>query len=252
MREENKSVIITSIICGVILIIALGFLFTFKPKQDLNENVLTVQGHSTVKVTPDIVSLYFNIETKGNTSAEANSLNSEILKEFTKKMIEKGFNEKDIKTENFNIYSNTYWEDNKMKEDGFKATRSLKIEMNSSDFDKISEVIDIGVESGVMVNYINFELSQETQRKYKEQAIKDASIDAKTKAEATALGFNKKIGNIVSVQLNEFNYYPWPIYRTLDSLDVSSAGVSAKESLANVNPSDQEVSASVSVSYKLK
>jgi uncharacterized protein YggE len=252
MRNENKSIVITSIICGVILIIALVFLFTSQAKQDLTQNVLTIQGHSTVKVTPDIVSLYFNIETKGNTSAEANSLNSEILKNFTEKMIENGFNEKDIKTENFNIYPNNYWENNKMKEDGFKATRSLKVELNATDFDKISKIIDLGVDSGAMISYINFELSQEIQRKYKEQAIKDASLDAKTKAEATASGFNKKLGNIISVQLNEFNYYPWPIYRALDSQDVSAAGSLAKESIANVNPSDQEVSASVSVTYKLK
>ena len=59
---KNNAIAVTSIIAGVILIIALLALFVFKPVNSSSGNTVTVQGISDVKVMPDLVTVYFTIE----------------------------------------------------------------------------------------------------------------------------------------------------------------------------------------------
>lgn len=252
MKTENKPILITSIIAGVILVVALAFLFTFQPDKTNSADSITVQGVSTIKATPDLISIYFNIETKGKTSAEATSANTEILTNFTNALKEEGFNESEIKTQNFNVYENTYWEDNKMKNDGFIATHSVIIELTNNEFDKISEVIDAGVGAGAGVSYINFELSQKAQNEYKAQALELAAQDAKVKAEAVAKGFGKSLGKLVSAQVTNFGYYPMNLYSASSGEAIMDSAVGAKEAVANMQPSDQEVTGSISATYKMR
>ncbi len=251
MKQENKTIVATSIIAGVVLIVALSFLFVFQPKASSTTDSITVQGISSVKATPDLLSVYFNIETKGKTSAEASSANAEILGNLTKALIAQGFDEEEIKTENFNVYPNTYWENDKMKEDGFKATHSVIVELSLTEFDKASEVIDAGVEAGAGVSYINFELTQEAQNKYKAEALKLAAQDAKVKAESIAIGFDKQVGKLVSVAVNEFGYYPWNVYSTGGASRMEDAAM-AKEVAMNIQPTEQDISASISAVYRMR
>lgn len=251
MKNENKTIVITSIISGVILVVALAFLLTFQPRSSINEDSITVQGISSVKALPDVISIHFSIETKGETSAEATQQNNEILENFTKAVIAEGFAKEDIKTENFNVYPNTYWENGRMKEDGYKAVHSLKIELSYEELNKVNELIDAGVKAKVGVSYINFELSQAAQNKYKAQALELAAQDAKIKAESIAKGFNKQVGKLISAQVNEFGYNPWNLY-TSSAGGYAEDAVRAKEVVANIQPSEEEISASVSATYKMR
>jgi uncharacterized protein YggE len=234
-----------------VLIVALSFLFVFQPKTSTTTDSITVQGISSVKATPDLLSVHFNIETKGKTSAEASSANAEILNNLTEALIAQGFEKEEIKTENFNVYPNTYWENDRMKEDGFKASHSVIVELSLEEFDKASEVIDAGVEAGAGVSYINFELTQEAQNKYKAEAFKLAAQDAKVKAESIAIGFDKQVGKLISVSVNDFGYYPWNVYSTAGA-GIREDAVMAKEVAMNIQPTEQEISASVSAVYRMR
>jgi len=250
MKQENKTIVVTSIIAGVILIVAFAFLFVFQPNTSTT-NSISVQGISKIKATPDLLSVYFNIETKGETSAEASTANAEILEKLTTALIAEGFEKEDIKTENFNVYPNTYWENDRMKEDGFKATHSVIVELPLEDFDKASEVIDAGINAGAGVSYINFELTQEAQNEYKAEALKLAAEDARVKAESIAIGFDKQVGRLISVSVNEFGYYPWNVYNTA-SAGYAEDSMMVKEVARNIQPTEQDISASVNAVYKMR
>lgn len=251
MKQENKTIVTTSIIAGVILIVALSFLFVFQPRASSTSESITVQGISNIKATPDLLSVHFNVETEGETSSEASEANSKILEKLTEALIAEGFEKEDIKTENFNVYPNTYWENDKMKEDGFKASHSVLIELSLEQFDKASEVIDAGVNAGAGVSYINFELTQKSQNEYKAQALKLAAEDAKIKAESIAEGFEKSVGKLISVSVNDFGYYPWNVYSTA-SAGYAEDAIAVKQFARNLEPTEQDISASVSAVYKMK
>jgi uncharacterized protein YggE len=254
MKKENSAIVITCIIAAVVLIIAVLVLGRTGSIFPSSGNTVTVQGVSTIKALPDVISVYFTIETKNKTSVEAKDANNAIYDDLVENMIIAGFEESDIKTESFNIYLNTYWEDGKEKTDGYKATRYLKVELSSDQTDLLSDVIDAGVDAGAGISYINFELSQESQNEYKAQALKLASEDATIKADAIASGFGKEAGKLVSVQISDFGYYPWNVYTSSSTGGAyrEEDAVMAKEAAMNINPSEQEISASVTAVFRLK
>jgi hypothetical protein len=246
MHKLDKSVQITLIIVGTIILLAIAGIILFKSNS--TENTITIQGEAITKVAPDLITVYFNIETKGGTSKEASDANSLISNLLKNNIVALGFSENELKTENYNIYPE-YDYSNGQKFLDYKATNSLKIEISIEEKEKLGNLIDAGTNAGAGISYINFELTPLLQQQAKSEAIETASEDARIKAESLAKGFNKKLGRLVSVSLNQFNYYPWNVYTS------SRAGVAeaadAKIAATNINPSDQEVSAYITAVYKL-
>lgn len=250
MKGKNNAIIMTSIICGVILIVSLVALITLRGVTS-GENTVNVQGIATVKAMPDLITVYFNVETKAETSIEAKNDNSEILNRLIDALIAQDFERKDIVTENFNIYQDYEWTDEGRKDKGFKATHSVKVELSIDEEDKIGPVIDAGVNAGALISYINFELTQESQNKYKAEAMKLAAEDARIKAESVALGFGKNVGKLVNVQVNDFGYSPWNVY-SAKGMGIAEDAVMAQEAASNIQVGDKEISATISATFKLR
>ncbi|HIG94515.1 MAG: hypothetical protein QT05_C0049G0025 [archaeon GW2011_AR13] len=249
---KNTAVQITTIISVVVLIIAFSTLYIFNSAVNPGKNSVNVQGLATVKAMPDVISVYFNIETTGNTSEEAKDANSLILDELITELLKQGFERKNIVTENYNIYPNYEWDkDGKQIDKGFKATHSIRVEIDSEDSDKLGSIIDAGANAGAGISYINFELSQKLQNQYKAEAMKLAAEDARIKAEAVAEGFNKEVGDLISTSVNDFGYYPWNVYSTR-GMGVAEDYALAKVEATNIQPGEKEVTASVSATFELK
>lgn len=241
----EKAVKITLIIVIAIVVLALIGTFLFlQAKQP--SNTVNVQGQSTIKADPDTITVYFSVETNGSTAKEAKDKNSEIVDKVIANLTKIGIVSERIQTENFNIYPEYNWSDNTIID--YKATHSIKVELNTTETDKIGKVIDAGVDAGALINYINFELSTAKQNEYKVQALKQATEDAKTKAEAMASGLGKQLGEVVSISDMSFDYNPWPIYANAGGVVGS---MEAKQATTNIQPSQQEINARVSVVYAI-
>jgi len=246
----EKSVKITFIITGTIILLALlgyGFIYLM---MNANSNTVSVQGESSIKVTPDVVTVYFNVETSGTSAQEAKDANSAIIDKLTTNIVKLGFSGKDVQTQSFYIGEDLRWENGKQVNYGFKATHQIKVELPSNEASKISQVIDAGVDAGALLQYINFELSTEKQNEYKAQALTEASQDAKTKAEAIASGLGKRVGRLVSVSTSNYDYRPWNIY-TANAGGMAMDVAEAKVATNNIQPGSQEVSGYVSAVYKI-
>jgi len=242
----EKSVQITLIIVSAIVLLGLIGINLFS--QIVPTGTVSASGQSQLKATPDIVGIYFNIQTYGNTSKEANDKNKEIADNLITELIKQGFDRDEIQTQNFNINPDYYWNNGKQEITGYKAIHSIKVEFPASMTEKIGVVIDVGVETGATISYINFELSLDNQNKYKSEALEQATEDARIKAEAMAKGLNKKLGAVYSVSSSSFDYYPWRIYDAVSSSNL----MEAKTATTNIQPGEKDINAYVSVSFKLR
>lgn len=243
----DKSVQITLIITiGIFIfgIIALSLL----NKEVSTDNTIQVYGTATLKVIPDLVTVYFNVQTEGKTSKEAGDSNSEITDSLTNSLIALGFSKEEIQTQGYSIYPRYDYENNKQEIIGYTASHSIRLEMPADESDKIGNSVEAGINSGAGISYINFELSQENQNIYKAEAMKLAAQDATIKAESVAEGFNKKLGNLVSTSINDFGYYPWPVAEFAEGTSSSEV----RKATTNIQPSEQEISASVVAVFKLR
>jgi len=249
--NTNNSIKITLIVCATIILLALLGLYTFNRMIPPAGDTISVSGNSLVKVTPDIVTIYFNVETNGTTSKEANDANSVVVDNLITALVKQGFERKDIQTQGFNIYEDIRWENNKQKSYGYKASHQIKVELSTAQTDKIGEVIDAGVNAGALLQWINFELSTDKQNEYKAQALKEAGQDAKNKAQAIAEGLDKRLGDIVSISTNNWDYRPWNLYTASSGGMIEDAAM-AKTAATNIVPSTQEITGYLSVVYKLR
>lgn len=240
----KSSVQITLIVVSAVIVLALIGILAFS--QMSPGNTISSSGSSQISVMPDRVGVYFNIETQGETSKEAKDKNAEISDNLITALIKQGFDRDEIQTQSYNIYPEYDYRVNQ-KLIGYKAINSIKLEFSTQDSDKIGEVIDAGVNAGASISYINFELSLEKQNEYKALALEQATLDAKTKAEAIASGLGKSLGRIVSVSDSSFDYYPWRMYDMVSS----SNAAEAKEAVTSIQPGNQDINARVSVVYKI-
>ena len=82
----KSSVQIALIIVAGIILLTLILIFTLTSVFSSPKDSLQVNGQSTIKVTPDLITLSYNVETKGNTSKEAEDLNSDIVNDLIVKI----------------------------------------------------------------------------------------------------------------------------------------------------------------------
>ena len=249
MKKENTPIVVTSIIAASVVFIALLGILVISPITTTSRDVVTVQGTSTISVIPDRVSVYFNIQTNGSTSAEANDANTEIYNDLVDALLNLGFERSEIGTQNFNVYPNYEYDENGRTQNGYVAVHSVKIELPANQTSRLTSAVDGGIDAGAGISYINFELSPSLQSEYKAQALGLASQDARVKAEAVAEGFDKSIGRLVSVSVDNYNYYPWVAYAAEDSL---ASGAMAKTAASSITPTEQDITAMVSATYKIK
>ncbi|MEK6875463.1 MAG: SIMPL domain-containing protein [Nanoarchaeota archaeon] len=244
----DKSVQITLIIVAGIVILGLLIFSGFSNISP--SNTVTGNGQANIKAVPDLVGVYFNVQTTGSTSEIATDKNSEIVDNLITELVKQGFERKDIQTTNFNVYPEYNWNSGLQTIKGYKATHSIKVQMSTSDASEIGEVIDAGVDAGAGISYINFELSQEKQNEYKAQALKAAAEDAKIKAQSIAEGLGKRLGSLVSTSDSDFNYSPWRLYEAQGGVAMDAA--EAKQATTNIQPGNQDIYASVTATYKLR
>jgi uncharacterized protein len=243
----DKSVQITLIIVGAFVLLSLIGVYAFFQVFPTTGNTISVQGQSQIKVTPDLVTVYYSVETNGTTSKEATDENAVIVDNLITNLVKLGFERKDIQTQGFNVYPNQVWDGYKSIDNGFKAVHSIILELPTAETDKIGDTIDAGVNAGATISYINFELSTSKQNEYKAQALKQAAEDAKTKAQAVADGSGKSLGRLVSISTNDYYYQPYRFYDMIGATNAPEAKLAA----TNIQPSSQDVTASISAIYKL-
>ena len=243
----DNSVKITLIIAGtIILLAAIGWLAV---SLLIPSNNVDVTGNAEIKVVPDIATVYFRIETNGTNAADASSKNVGIEDKVISALLNQGFLREKITTQNYQTYEDFEWTESGRKSLGWKAVQSMKIEMTADKISLAGNAIDAVVNNGGIVESINFELSNAKENEYEKSAITQATLDARAKAEGIAEGLGMKIGKVISVSTSNWGYSPWPVY---DRMVTASAGVAeAKSAVTTIQPGEQTVSASVSVTYKL-
>ena len=239
--ESMNGKIVAGVLVAALLIVGI-YLFS------MSGPVVSAQGFSTLTVQPDKASVYLSVESRSESAQSAKEAHDTIMDDVITALIKLGIERKDIQTVNYNIYPEYEYTNGKQRQIGYIATQQLIIKTN--DFDDVARIVDAGVSAGALVSTINFELSQDKQNEYKKQALESAGKDAEAKASATAAGLDKKLGRLVSVGSQDFNY-PGPIVY-YDRAIAAESSISAQRAAADIAPRDLEVSASVNVQYKLR
>ncbi len=239
MQKLNLTAIIVSII---IILGVFGSLSYFFPRQNLR--TIESTGIAQFSVSPDEAEVYVQVQTRADTTEAAKNTNAEITNAVFAALEKIKISKDNIETENYNIYPEYDYTTEGQKFKGYAATNSIKI--TTKDFDNVGKIVDAAVDAGALISYINFDLSLEKQNEYKKTALAKAAQDARSKAEAVAIGSGNKLGKLVSITTSDYNYAPYPIFR-------AEAGVAFEAAkIATELPSRKlDITASVSARYEI-
>lgn len=255
---KAEQIIVVLLILGLI---AMGALIVIKPTNinltgkitggvgsETQEKSIQVSGESTINVDADQAEIILGVETQEKTALDSQQKNAEEMEKIMNALRANGIKKEDIKTYQYSVYPIRNYNSEKPNFEEIIAYRTSNIVIiKTKDLANAGKVIDAAASAGANVfQGISFGLTDEKQTEYRTKVLKEASKNARDKADSIANGLGIKIQSVL--RASESSYYQ-PVYRNYDMV---AAGASEKSYSATteVSPGMIQVSATVSVSYE--
>ena len=227
----------------------------------LPQRSFTVSGDGKVVAVPDVAQLSFGVLTEGGKDlADIQSKNTEKINKVIAFIKENGVEDKDIKTEYYNISPRHQYFSCPPTMESFGAVSEpapcppseiVGYTINQSVSVKVRELNKVGtIVAGVVnagansVSGPNFTIDDPDE--LQNQARAEAIAEARARAKAIARAGKFRLGKLVSIQ--EGGYYPQPL-RAYESFAISADKGAAAPS---IEPGSQEVNVTVSLVYEIK
>lgn len=210
---------------------------TYITAQANDRRSITVNGKSEISVPSDIATMKINVTTRAKLADHAVEENAKRMNEVKKVLQKEGYEKEKLKTDNYNMYKDSYAD--KEKDRMYNVSHTIKI--NIENIEKTGIIIDKVTKAGATdIHSLSFTLKDS--KKYRSQALANAIIDAKNKAEIIAKTLNKKIVNIISVNegMTEINPYTF-----------ESRMLGATDDATSIESSDTKVIGEVTVVFEI-
>ena len=209
---------------------------------------ITVSASGTVRITPDKAIVTFGVTSQEATAEEAQSKNSELVSRVTPVLVDRGVEEKSIQTTNYSIYPQyDYYGDKEPQITGYVAQTTLSVQ--DQDIAAVGSLLTACVEAGInRVESVRF-LCSGYDEAYQD-ALTQAVSAARQKAEVLAAAAGKSLGEAVVVTEG------WQDTSARYGRDaVSNASFDmemAKDESVSLQPGETEITANVTVTFRMK
>jgi hypothetical protein len=228
--------------------------------EEPNEEIEKPEAHGTVSVSgtasiecgPNRMSIFLKVVGKDIESlVNARDKASAILDETLKAIKKLNVPEEDIETTGYSLEPVYEWENGKKVFRGYFATVTIKVSLKKEDFSKAGKIIDAAADAGSFVDSIRFELSREKREEIKLGLFAEAAKDAKLKAETIVNAIGDTLGNVKSINANNYGYSPFHYYK--GSLDFKAENLSYAGSAppTTILPSDLTITVDINAVFEI-
>lgn len=252
----NSNQIFTNLISlAVFFILLFGFSkilgpipFDVTSVTTTKSDAFSVTGEGKVEAKPDSATVRLGVVARAVTSEQAKTALNTNINKVIEAVKAVGVDEKDIKTENFNVYPEYSQpvtltqpaEQNRIS--GYTASTNIAVTVATADL--ANQIIDIGVANGAnQVGGVDFQVKDETASLNKAREL--AVADAKKKAEDASRIAGFKLGKIINYSEGEGGGYP-RLMSTGAVMD-KAGGVPTQ-----IEPGTNEIIVTVTLSYELR
>ncbi len=210
---------------------------------------ITVSASSAVRLVPDKATVSFGVTTQETTAEEAQSKNSEAVKNVMDVLTGRGIEEKSIRTNYYNMYPQYDWSDNgEQRIIGYVVTTSMSVQ--DQDIEDLGKLISACVAAGINnVENVSF-LCSGYDEAYR-QALAQAVEASRSKAETLAAAAGKKLGEPVTITEG------WQDTSARYGRAANTAAFSVEEAAMDsagpiLQPGETEINANVTVTYRMQ
>jgi uncharacterized protein len=180
------------------------------------QTLISVSGSHSVTVKHDQATLKGSIITKNIKAQNAVQENAEIIKKIKDNLKQAQFDPKKLISYNYQLISNYDYVDNKQVFKNYQVSHDISITTDT--MENIGIITDLLTTSGMNhISYIEF-TSSNAKEAY-DNALKNAVLDAKNKAERAISGIdNLSIGKALSIHINQTNQPIQPVmYQAMEA-----------------------------------
>jgi uncharacterized protein YggE len=220
---------------------------TINQAAPLEVRTLSVDGLGVVYLTPDVVYITIGVNTQRNNASEAVTLNKEQTTAVIQAIRDAGVDEKDIRTNNFSIWSNPQYNEFGQLSGEVMYVVDNTVNVTVRDLDKLGDLLDSAISAGANSIYsIQFDVED------KDAAIEEARIQAVEKAKAQAQSLAEASG----VSLGDIQYISYyeggamPYY--FGGKGGGGGGAVSEAVAVPIQPGQLAVTVTVNITYTIK
>ena len=204
-------------------------------EQRIRTLTVTGRGVEAIPTTQTLVRL--GVEVQGKTAAEvqqeAARRSSAVVELLRSRQVEK------LETAGITLNPNYSYENNQQRLTGYTATNTVSFRINTA---SAGTLLDDAVRAGATrIQGVSFVAAESAIEQAQKQALKKATQDAQSQADAVLSVLNLKRGDILGIQVNGASA-PAPVYRQF-ALEARSSG----DATTPVVGGEQQVDASVTL-----
>ncbi len=164
------------------------------PQQ--NHRTLEVKGTGTFKTMPDLGVLTIDVNAVSLKFGDAVKELNTKTEQLTAQLQMTGFKNDEIKTTDFSVTKNVVWENNSNIDKGYIARQNITVEFPNTK-EKIGAIINSFMNSQNEVHFsFHFTLSETKENHVKNELLKLAVKDARSRAQVIAAVSDQKLGKI--------------------------------------------------------
>lgn len=196
-------------------VIAIGANPALSAEEGRQRNNITVQGSSSVTVSPTIAYVNIGVTTFNKDATKAQSENAEKMDKVYKTLSSLGIAKDKIKTVTYNISQRYNYKNNVATLSGYDVTNGIQVTV--MDLKKVSDVLDMSVKQGInQSNSISFGITDHERNKLYLQALAQAVVKAKEKATSIATAAGVTISKPSNIIEGSSSQYATSNYRMMD------------------------------------
>ncbi|WP_181833213.1 SIMPL domain-containing protein [Bacillus taeanensis] len=184
---------------------------SYYPRNRKENHTIKVTGKSILSAKPDQAVLSLGIVTEDMEVQTAQKQNALISNQVINALHNMGIEEDEIETESYTIEQMYDYPNGEKVFRGYKVKHMLKVTVK--DLSRVGEIIDAAAQNGAnVINQVEFEVSDRNY--YYQEALKQASLNARKKAETIANSLGLTINRIPLWVVEESVQFETPRYPT--------------------------------------
>lgn len=214
------------------------------------KRLISVTGSVTKTVTPDQAIITLSVETLDKSASKSQSDNANTSTAVVNALKAAGVADADLKTVGYSLNEEFEWNEisRKSESTGYRTTHTYQVTLH--DLTKTGSIIDAASNAGAnRIQQVSFTLSQAKEDELRIEALKDASQNARTKAESIGTGLGIALGQVYSASENS-NYSTPYYYKTMGVAEGMMDSAPAPSTPIQVG--DVEFTATVSVQFEIQ
>lgn len=166
-------------------------------------NTIAVSGMAEQEVAPDMAYIDVGINVRADDAETARTQEAQIASQIRRALLGLAITDNDLQNTSYYLYQEYKVDRNGVRTaDKYVLDSSIKVTVK--DLDKLSQVIDNVVEAGA-TNISNITYALSTQNIIQRQLLATAVENARDKAAVVANAGSRKLGNMLSADINSFD-----------------------------------------------